>query len=292
MQAAGVPLRALLRLTKPRITALVAATAAAGFLVAAGGLAAPLRLAALVAGTALSAGGTNALNQWWERDLDARMERTRDRPLPSGRLDPGAALAFGVGTAAAGVAVLAAGTTALTALLAAATVLVYVLVYTPLKRHSPACTYVGALPGALPMLGGWAAAGVGISAAGWAMFALLALWQLPHFFALEWLARRDYRRAGFATLAVRDPTGGRSARHAAAATLALAPASLVPLTDPSLGALYGAAAAGGLVLLLVPAAGFLAARGRAWARRLFRASLVYLPVLLAAAVVDAVSRGG
>lgn len=276
---------ACLRLTKPRITALVVVTAAAGYLVAADDPA-PGRLAVLLAGTALSAGGTNALNQWWERALDARMERTRDRPLPAGELVPRAALAFGAALAAAGVALLAAGTTALTAALAAATVLVYVTVYTPLKRRSPVCTYVGALPGALPVLGGWAAAGRGLSATGWALFGLLALWQLPHFFALEWLLRRDYRRAGFATLAVRDPSGGRSARHALATVLALAPVSLVPLQDPGLGALYGAAAAGGALLLALPAGGFLLRRSRRWARRLFGASLIYLPAVLAAAVAD------
>lgn len=183
---------------------------------------------------------------------------------------------------AAGVALLAAGTTALTAALAAATVLVYVTVYTPLKRRSPVCTYVGALP----VLGGWAAAGRGLSATGWALFGLLALRQLPHFFALEWLLRRDYRRAGFATLAVRDPSGGRSARHALATVLALAPVSLVPLQDPGLGALYGAAAVGGALLLALPAGGFLLRRSRRWARRLFGASLIYLPAVLAAAVVD------
>ena len=284
--------RALLRLTKPRITALVVVTAAAGHLVAAGGEPDLLRMAALLAGTALSAGGTNALNQWWEREPDARMERTRDRPLPAGTLSPRAALAFGVGLAAAGVGLLAAGTTALTAGLAAGTVLVYVTVYTPLKRRSPLCTYVGALPGALPVLGGWAAAGGGIGATGWALFGLLALWQLPHFFALEWLLRRDYRRAGFATLAVRDPSGGRSARHALATVLALAPVSLMPLGDPGLGALYGGAAAVGLLLLLVPAAGFLAARSRAWARRLFAASLLYLPGVLAAAAADVLLAAG
>lgn len=282
---------ALLRLTKPRIAALVCVTAAAGYLVAATPEPSLLRLAALLAGTALSAGGTNALNQWWERGPDARMERTRDRPLPSGALRPGAALAFGAAAAGAGVAVLAAATTALTAGLAAATVLVYVTVYTPLKRWSPVCTYVGALPGALPVLGGWAAAGAGISTTGWALFGLLALWQLPHFFALEWLARRDYRRAGFATLAVRDPSGGRSARHALAATLALAPASLAALAGPELGTLYGVAAAAGLGLLAVPAAGFLLRRSRRWARRLFAASLLYLPGVLAAAVVDALVMG-
>ena len=280
-----------LQLTKPRITALVAATAAAGYLVAAGEFSATV-LAALVTGTVLSAGGTNALNQWWEREADGRMARTRDRPLPSGELAPLAALAFGVGTAAAGTAVLAAGTTILTAALAAATVVIYVTVYTPLKRHTPACTYVGAVPGALPILGGWAAAGDGIGPAGWALFALLALWQLPHFFALEWLAREDYRRAGFATLAVRDPDGGRSARHAVATTLALAPASLAALVDPGLGVLYGAAAGLGLVSLMVPACGFLLDRSRRWARRLFAASLVYLPAVMAAAVLDALAVTG
>lgn len=273
-------------LTKPRITALVVASAAAAYVAAAGGEIAAIRLVGLLLGTAMAAGGTNALNQWWERDADARMDRTSGRPLPSGRLSPRAALGFGTALAAAGVVVLAATTTAATAVLAAGTVLLYVLVYTPLKRRSAACTYVGALPGALPVLGGWAAHGQGLAVAGWGLFGVLLLWQLPHFFALEWLARGDYRRAGFRTVAAGDPSGRASSRHAAACAALLVPVSFLPLADPALGGLYAAAAAAAGLGFAAPCVGFLLRRERTWARRLFGASLAYLPVVLAAAAVD------
>lgn len=278
--------RDYLELTKPRITALVVASAAAAYVAAAGGGLVATRLVGLLLGTALSAGGTNALNQWWERDADARMERTSGRPLPSGRMSPPAALAFGTTLAAAGVLVLAASTTAVTAVLAAGTVLLYVLVYTPLKQRSAICTYVGALPGALPVLGGWAAHGQGLAAAGWGLFGVLVLWQLPHFFALEWMARSDYRRAGFRTVAVGDPSGRASARHALACAALLLPVSFLPLADPALGGLYAGAAAAAGVGFVAPCVGFLLRRDRPWARRLFGASLAYLPLVLAAATVD------
>lgn len=279
-------IRAFLELTKPRITGLVVVSAAVAYLAAVGGDPSPGRLGALIVGTALSAGGTNALNQWWERSLDGRMRRTEDRPIPSGRLRPAAALVFASGVSVAGVLIVWLGTTALAGVLAAATVVIYVAVYTPLKQVSAACTYVGAVPGALPVLGGWSAAGAPMDAPAWGLFGVLLLWQLPHFFALEWLAREDYRRAGFRTLAVADPSGGRSARHAVVATGSLLPVSLLPLADPTLGLVYGTGAAAGLVLLLGAAVGFLADRTEVRARRLFSASLAYLPLVLAATAVD------
>jgi protoheme IX farnesyltransferase len=278
--------RALLELTKPRITALVTFTAAVAYVTASGGEPETLRLAALVVGTALSAGGTNGLNQWWEREADARMDRTGDRPLPSGRLAPRTALLFTAGLALLGVVLLWAVVGPVTGALAAATVALYVLVYTPLKKVHAACTYVGAVPGALPVLGGWAAAGGPFDAPAWGLFGILVLWQLPHFFALEWLLREDYRRAGFRTLAVADPSGGRSARHAVAATAALLPASLLPLADPGLGPAYGIATAAGFVVLLVAAVGFLVGRRARWAHRLFTASLVHLPLVLVVTALD------
>lgn len=279
--------RSLLELTKPRITALVTVTAAVAYVTATGGEPEPLSLTALVLGTALAAGGTNALNQWVERRTDARMDRTRDRPLPSGRLGSTVALTFASGLAAGGVLLLWSATTAFTGALAAATVVLYVTVYTPLKRVSPACTYVGAVPGALPVLGGWTAGGAPLDATAWGLFGVLVLWQLPHFFALEWLLRDDYRRAGFRTLAVADPSGDRSARHAVAATAALLPASLLPVTDPGLGTAYAIAAGAGFLLVLAAAVGFLLGRRGPWARRLFTASLVHLPLVLAVTAFDA-----
>lgn len=286
----GRQLGALLELTKPRITTLVMASAATGYLVAAGGEPAGGRLAALSLGTAMASGGTNALNQWWERGPDGRMQRTRDRPLPSGRLSPRAGLAFGSALATLGVLLLWLTTTPLTAGLAAATVILYVTVYTPLKRVTAACTYVGAVPGALPVLGGWAAhvgeGARGFGPAGWGLFAVLLLWQLPHFFALEWCARKDYGRAGFETLAVLDPSGRGSSRHALVTTLLLVAVSFVPVVHPAFGPLYGSVASAAAVLLLAPAVGFLLARDHRWARRLFAASLIYLPLLFSVTVLD------
>lgn len=282
-------IRALLELTKPRITILVAATAAVAYLAAAAGSPSPVALTALILGTALSAGGTNALNQWWERRLDGRMRRTEGRPLPSGRLRPATALVFATVLSVAGVLILWAITTPLTGLLAAATVVLYVAVYTPLKQVTAACTYVGAVPGALPVLGGWAAADAPFGPPAWGLFGVLVLWQLPHFFALEWLGREDYRRAGFRTLAVSDPSGGRSARHAVAAAGSLLPVSLLPLADPTIGVAYGIGAAAGLTLLLGAAVRFLTDRTESRARRLFSASLAYLPLVLAATALDALT---
>lgn len=277
----------LLEMTQPRITGLVAATAAAGFLIGAGGGTDPARLVPLLIGTVLACGGTNALNQWLERDRDARMDRTRARPIPAGRVGAGAGLAWGTALAAAGTGLLWAGVGPLVGGLSALTVLSYLLLYTPLKARTPWSTHLGTLPGALPVLGGWVAATGGVEPTGWALFGMLLAWQLPHFFALEWLHREDYRAGGFATLAVADPSGRRSGRHALLWAGLLLAVSLVPLADGRLGLLYaGGAVAAGLALLL-PAAAFRLERSARHARRLFLASLLYLPVALGAGVADA-----
>lgn len=277
----------LVEMAQPRITGLVAATAGAGYLIGAARASDPVRLLLLLAGTALACGGTNALNQWMERERDARMDRTRRRPIPSGRVAVGAGLAWGAGLAAAGVALLWMGVAPLVGGLAALTVLSYLLLYTPLKAHTPWSTHVGTLPGALPVLGGWAAATGGVGPTGWALFGILLTWQLPHFFALEWLHRTEYRAAGFATLAVADPSGRRSGRHALTWAGLLLAVSLVPVAHGRLGLLYGGAAAAAGLTLVVPAAAFLRERSARHARRLFLASLAYLPVTLGAGVADA-----
>ena len=280
------PAASLVEMAQPRITGLVAVTAAAGYLIGASAGADPLRLVLLLAGTALACGGTNALNQWMERERDARMERTRDRPLPGGRVGAGAGFAWGAGLAASGVGLLWAGIGTRVAALAALTVLSYLLLYTPLKARTAWSTHVGTLPGALPVLGGWVAATGGVHPTGWALFGMLLAWQLPHFFALEWLHRSDYRSAGFATLAVADPSGRRSGRHALLWAAVLLAVSLVPVGRGGLGLLYGGAAAAAGIGLLLPAAAFLRERSRRHARRLFLASLLYLPVTLGAGVAD------
>src|SRR5437660_8081944 len=198
-------------LFKARLTLLVLLTTAAGFYL---GAESPISYAALfhvVFGTAAAAAGAAALNQWWERKLDALMRRTRTRPVPAGRMRPAEALAVGLVLSIFGVGYLAVSCNALSATLAAVTILIYIFGYTPLKRASTANTLVGAVPGAIPPMIGWAAARGTIEAGTWSLFAILLLWQLPHFFAIAWMYRDDYSRAGFRMISNDDSSGERSA---------------------------------------------------------------------------------
>src|SRR5437868_890422 len=198
-------------LFKARLTLLVLLTTAAGFYL---GAESPISYAALfhvVFGTAAAAAGAAALNQWWERKLDALMRRTRGRPVPAGRMRPAEALTLGVALSIFGVGYLGLASNVLSAALAAVTILVYIFGYTPLKRTSNANTAVGAIPGAIPPMIGWAAASGTIDAGAWSLFAILLLWQLPHFFAIAWMFRDDYSRAGFRMISSDDSSGKRSA---------------------------------------------------------------------------------
>ena len=274
----------LLELTKPRITGLVLLTAAAGFLVAGGGL--ELVLLHLLAGTALLAGGTNAWNQVLEREADARMTRTRRRPLPDGRVGSRTGALFGAVLVTGGTAWLFAGTNALTAGLGFASALLYAALYTPLKRRSAVALPVGAVPGALPVLGGWTAATGSVTAGGMVLFAILFLWQLPHFLALGWTLREQYERAGFSVLSVGDPTGVSSGTTAVMTALVLLPVSVLPflLGEASVAYALLAAAAGGHYVWR--SARFAENRDDGTAVELFRASLTYLPLVLGALVAD------
>ena len=231
-------------------------------------------------GTALVAGGTNALNQVAERDLDALMVRTRLRPLPAGRLTPVAATVFAWAIALAGLAELATFVNVPTAILAAATLVSYVYLYTPLKRRTTVATLVGAIPGALPIVGGWAAAGAPLDIRAGALFGLMFLWQIPHFLALAWMYREDYERAGLKMLSVGDDGGGATFRQATLNAAALLPVAFVPFVLGMAGAVYFAGAlvlsAGLFAVALVAAR----APSAAAARRLFLATLVYLPAIL------------
>ncbi len=276
-------------MTKPRITQLVLLTAAAGFyLGSVDGVRLVLLLHTLV-GTALVAGGTNAFNQLGERDVDARMLRTRGRPLPSGRLTPRAAGIFASAISLAGVAYLAALVNLLTAGLAALTLVSYVGLYTPLKRRTSLNTLIGAVPGALPIVGGWTAAGGELGVVVLALFWIMFLWQLPHFLALAWIYREDYRRGGLAMLSVEDADGSRTARMMLLYAVALLPVSLVPSLLGLTGALYffGALALG-IVYAGVGTPLLRAATPRA-AWRVFFVSILYLPALFTLMVLDKVS---
>ncbi|MBI4539845.1 MAG: protoheme IX farnesyltransferase [Gemmatimonadetes bacterium] len=291
-RAAGLAARAraFSELTKPGITAFVVVVAGASFQAAspAGTLLLPL-LHALF-GTALCTGGALALNQYAERDVDAIMERTRARPLPSGRLTAKEALLFGALLVLGGIAYLTATVGALPAAVGAASAVLYIFVYTPLKRRSAVSTLVGAVPGSLPTLIGWGAASGSLDPGAWVLFAILYLWQLPHVLAISWLLRDDYRRAGFHMVPVLDRDGVRTGPHVVLYAAALLPVSLLPALLGLAGPLYffGALTLG----LLLLAAGAPAARRMtdALARRVFFGSLIYLPALLTLLALSTLKR--
>jgi protoheme IX farnesyltransferase len=275
-----------LELSKIRLCTLVVITAGVGYLLGVPEPALGGRFIATLAGTMIAALGANALNQWLEREADARMERTRHRPLPAGRLAPGRALAWGLAASTAGPALLLAVVGALPALLAVVTVLIYVLVYTPLKRLSTLNTLVGAVCGAIPPLIGWSAAAGRITEGGWLLAVVLFLWQMPHFLALAWLYRDDYARGGFVMLPVSDPTGRLTFRVTLIFALMLIPLTLTIFLAGMAGPWFAAGASLLGLLWLAPCWQLLRTGQRADARRVFLASLVYLPLALGLMVAD------
>ena len=276
----------LVVLTKPRVVLMVLVTTLIGYYVALPGPADWARVIHLVIGTVLAAGGTLALNQYWERDVDARMERTRLRPLPDGRLMPLEALLFGVVITVVGVLYLAALVNLPAAAVTAAVVVLYLFAYTPMKLRTPLATLVGAVPGALPPVTGWVAAREDFALGAAVLFGILFLWQLPHTLAIARLYRDDYARAGVLVLPVVDEHGGSTERQMMTGVVGLLVVSLLPTIIGLAGAVYFA---GALVLGLVfVAAGAMQARSRSTvaARRVLFASLLYLPVLLALLAFD------
>ncbi|HLJ93024.1 MAG TPA: heme o synthase [Gemmataceae bacterium] len=280
-----------LMLTKPRVAVLVLFTVACGALLAAAGAPDWVVLGHTVLGTALVAGGASALNQFLERDSDSLMWRTENRPLPAGRLLPMEVLLFGTALGGAGVTYLALVVRQpLAAVVAAITFVSYVFVYTPLKRRTTLNTLIGAVPGALPPVIGWVAVRGSFDLEIMSLFVVLFLWQVPHFLAIAWIYREEYGRAGLCMLPVVDHDGTMSARQMVGYCLALLPASLMPLLIGRAGLLY---LAGAVVL----GAGFLSLALAFWhmpsvarARGVLRASLIYLPALLALLLIDALPR--
>jgi len=274
-----------LSLTKPRLNLLVVATSAAGYYL--GAVARPdlIAMGETVIGTAMVAGGAAALNQVYERDTDALMRRTRMRPLPDGRLSTGEATLFGIALAGAGLAVLAACANLLATILALATLLTYILWYTPLKRRSPAATLVGAVPGALPPLIGWAASRGDLSVGGLALFAIVFLWQIPHFMAIAWLYREDYGRAGFPMLPVIDPDGARAGLRAVIYAVLLILASVIPTLVGLSGLPYLMFAIVSGAMLVWLSIRFAVTRSESSARALFLGSITYLPLLWIAMIL-------
>jgi len=273
-------------LVKARLTFLVLLTTLVGFYVGFRGALDYLLMFHTLLGTALVAGGAAALNQLLERTYDARMRRTEDRPLPSGRLQPDTVLIMGGLCSAIGLVYLAGAVNLLTGLLGAITLVSYLFIYTPLKRVTPLNTAIGAIPGALPPLMGWTAARGEINIEGWSLFAIVFFWQLPHFLAIAWMYREDYAKAGFAMLPMFDPDGRRTSGQAVSHTLGLLPISLCPFMFGLEGGIY-------LIGALVLSLGFVWQAIRfsrdltlQRARRLFYASIIYLPLLLGLMVLD------
>lgn len=275
-------------LFKARLTFLVLVTTLVGFYLGSQGPLDYARLLHTMLGTTLLAAGASALNQLWEREHDAKMRRTQDRPLPSGRLQPPTVLLVGCATSLLGLLQLAVAVNLLTAALGAATLISYVFVYTPLKRLTWLNTAVGAIPGGLPPLMGWTAATGQLSPAGWALFSILAFWQIPHFMAIAWIYRDEYARAGFKMLPVLDPDGVRTGRQALAHTLGLVPLSLCPFVLKLTGPLYLAGALFLGATFLWFAFRFARDLTISRARQLFYVSILYLPLLLTAMVLDKV----
>ncbi len=276
-------------LTKPRITVFVVMTAFVGFVAGTSGplssLAVPLLLHTLL-GTALVASGTSAFNQVREVDLDGLMKRTQDRPLPSGRISLRGAALFAGALSVAGLVELFLFTNVLTTALAAFTLVSYVCLYTPMKTRSHASTIVGAVPGALPPLGGYTAAAGGLGLPGLALFAILFVWQLPHFFAIGWRHRVDYARAGVRILPVIDPSGTRTARQTLLWTTVLLPISLLPSLVGTAGFAYAVGAFILTLFFLRSSLAFARETTDIRARSLFFASIGWLPAILILLVLD------
>ncbi|RRJ95718.1 protoheme IX farnesyltransferase [Opitutaceae bacterium TAV4] len=275
-----------LELTKPRLSFLSVVTTVIAYLCARPGWFAG-EFVFLVLGTAACAGGVAALNQWMESDTDARMERTAGRPIPSGRVPAGSAFVLGWGLCAAGLAMLFAKTNGLAAFFALLTMVTYLAVYTPAKRWSRWSTEIGAVSGALPPLIGWSAATGGVAGLGWVLFGILFFWQIPHFMAVAWTYRRDYGRVHFPMLPVRDPGGAGVAGWSLVNALLLIATALLPWWMAGAGVAYVVATAILGVWFVWRAVAFLhPARRDVMARRLFFASIIWLPLQLGLLVAD------
>jgi protoheme IX farnesyltransferase len=288
----GAKLRGYLELTKPELTSLSALTALCGYYLGSQGTFDVWKFVHTAIGTLLLAGGAGALNQYIEREFDSLMKRTENRPLPSRRLAGPDALRFGITITLVGVLQLAIAVNPLTGILGAATFLAYLFIYTPLKRVSWLSTLVGAVPGALPPVMGWTAARNNLGPEALILFGILFCWQMPHFLSLAWMYKKDYARAGYQMLAVTDDGGERTSRHIFLFTTALIPISVLTTIIGATGPVYAICAVLlglmflGLSLAMWLVAGKEITKVNHYARRLFFASLIYLPALMAAMSLD------
>lgn len=273
-------------LTKPRVTALILMSTLVGFYLGSPAEISFSLLLHVLLGTALVAGGTAALNQFWEREQDGKMLRTKDRPLPAGRMEPWKALGFGLVLSVWGILYLAVIVSLLTALLAALTLATYLFLYTPLKKRTPLCTLVGAFPGAIPPLIGWVAASDDFTLGAGILYLILFLWQFPHFLSIAWLYREDYARAGIVMLPVMEPDGKATGRQILVYCALLLPASLLPSLSGEMGWIYFCGAFALSSLFLHYGIRAASARTKVQARRLLQASVFYLPLVYGLMMLD------
>ena len=279
-----------LALTKPDVSFLVVMTTVAGYALGTRGPLDWLRMAHTVFGTTLIAAGTSALNHYFERDTDALMRRTAARPLPSGQLSPREAFWFAVSLLGFGTLYLALATNALATLLGIATSILYLCAYTPLKRRTTLATFVGAFPGAVPPLIGWAAARGSLSIDAWVLYAVLFLWQFPHFDAIAWVYREDYKRAGIRMVPTVDPEGSRTFTEILLTAALLVPVSLLPSATGLAGARYffGAVVLG--IMLVEVCLWAAASKTNARVKWLMHATVLHLPLLLGLLIYDKFTR--
>ena len=279
-------LLAYVELTKPRILLLVLVTSAIGYFLGGHGIPSYLQLAITLFGTGLCCGGAAVLNQYIERDMDAKMHRTRLRPIPSGIISPADALAFGTILVIAGTVLLVVKINLLTGFLALLTAFLYALVYTPLKRITWLNTFVGAIPGAIPPMGGWSAATGSLGWGAWILFLILFVWQHPHFYSIAWMYREDYERGGFKMLPVVEPDGASTFRQILIYSLLLIPISLLPTVIGMSGPIYFCGTLFMGIILLLMGITLFESKSTKDARKLLRATIIYLPVLLVLIVTD------
>jgi len=274
------------QLTKPGVTFMVILSTFGGFYLAGQSSLDYFVLLKTIVGTWCVAAGTNALNQLIERRIDGQMKRTKNRPLPAGRMTARQVALFAGSISILGILLLVLTVNPLTGLLAAGTLFSYILIYTPLKRKTPISTLVGAVPGALPALGGWTAATGTITPEAWILFAILFFWQLPHFLAIAWIYRDDYKRGGFSVLPVVDESGVRTGYHVIGNCLALLSVSLLPTLAGLTGMFYliGATIIG--VIFLIYGVQLSRLKSNLCAKKLLHASIIYLPVLMALMLID------
>ena len=285
-QSAWAVFRDYLSLTKPEITFLVTISALGGFLLGSGPSLDGITLLALLVGVALSSSGGAALNLYVEREKDLLMKRTSNRPLPAGRISPSIALFIGCTCSIIGLLLLLLFTNVLTSILAGSTIALYVFLYTPLKQHTKYNTLVGTIPGALPALGGWTAATGSLGIGGWILFGILVVWQLPHFFALAWMYRKDYSRADFKMLPVVEPQGRSTATQMLSASVCLLVLSILPTILGLTGMLYLIGVTLVSIWLLYTSVIFYRTLSNYSARRVLKASILHIPVLVILIFLD------